>query len=229
MTERRRVLWVTNIATPYRAPLWAELAQRHDLQVALLADDEPRRGWTVELSPAVRLTRLRAVPLARSTDATFYAPSWRLLSLISRRPDVVVLDGWESPAYLAARWWARRRGVPAIASYRSTRRTHRHHRGPVAWARRWFFNGVDGVLTAGRASTEAVRDHGVAPELIAEGFNTVDVARFAPLAQRTRTAGDRAHSYLYVGQLIRRKNVDALLRAFSSIRRADDPLSVNLS
>lgn len=223
------LLWVTNLATPYRAPLWAALGARRELTVALLAESEPNRQWQVELEEGLfGVERLRAAPIGRTADSVIYAPSLRLLRLISRRPGAVVFDGWESPAYLAGLWWARRKGVPVVASYRSTLATHTFTRGLVPVLRRWFFHRVSAVLTAGPASTAAVTSMGVPRERVVEGFNTVDVARFAAGAAAARRGlpPRPGHHFVYVGQLIPRKNVGALLRAFATIRERHDTLTV---
>jgi len=228
---RGNLLWVTNVPTPYRAPLWAALGEQHDLTVALLADSEPNRSWSVDLDrDRYSVVSLRARTLATSGDSTIYAPSAQLLNLIAKRPRprAMVLDGWESPAYLTAHWWARRLGVPVIASYRSTLATHRYTSGPVCVLRRWFFHGADLVLTAGQASTEAVTAMGVPRARIVEGFNTVDVERFAAGAARFR-AGHRArpgHHFLYVGQFIARKNLHAMIQAFAVMRDPQDTLTL---
>nr|WP_269327173.1 glycosyltransferase [Kineosporia mesophila] len=128
---------------------------------------------------------------------------------------------------MAARWWARVRRVPVIASYRSTLATRRYTTGPVPLARRWFFQGADLVLTAGSASTRSVQEIGVPRAKIVEGFNTVDVARFAEAVNlRPDFAPTSGHHYLYVGQLIPRKNVDSLVHAFEAVRQPHDTLTL---
>ena len=124
--------------------------------------------------------------------------------------------------------WAHLRRVPVIASYRSTLATHRFGRGPVPVVRRRFFHAAAAVLTAGAASTDAVKAMGVPESRIVEGFNTVDVARFADGAARIRKdlPPRPGHHVLYVGQLIARKNVDGLIRAFASVRDPDDTLTI---
>jgi glycosyltransferase involved in cell wall biosynthesis len=226
---RRPLLWVTNIPTPYRAALWKELARREPLVVAPLAETEPNRHWQVDLDrPSYDFAPLRARPLARLGETTIYLPSRRLLKLIGRRPRAVVLDGWESPAYLAAAFWARLRGVPVLASYRSTLASHRFSRGVVPFVRNWFFRRADAVITAGPASTEAVMAMGVPGDRITEGFNTVDVKRYARGAAEARAGVLRrpGHHFLYVGQLIPRKNVAGLIRAFATIANPDDTLAI---
>lgn len=228
---RPDLLWVTNLATPYRAPLWAELGRRSRLTVALLAEDEPNRGWQVPLDESLyEVIHLHALAVARTSDTTFYAPSLRLLRAVARRPGAVLMDGWESPAYLTAMALGRSLGIPMYASYRSTVGTHRFHGGPVAAVRGRFMRGARGVLTAGAESSAAVRHLGVPTSRIVQGFNTVDISRFAEGAARGR-AGRSAvraggHRFLYVGQFIERKNVSGLLQAFAAMRAPQDTLTL---
>lgn len=223
------MLWVTNIATPYRLPLWRELARKTELTVALLADTEPNRAWNLDLSAEPFETyRLRAPVLRASERATFYGPSLRLHRLIRRCPNTMVIDGWESPAYITAATHARALGVSVLASYRSTRATHRFESGPVPAIRGWLFRRFDGVIVAGHDSMQAVLDMGVQESRIAIGFNTVDVEGFGLGVERERERLPKAvgHTFLYVGQLIDRKNVTSLLRAFAKVREADDSLMI---
>ncbi|WP_323986585.1 glycosyltransferase [Microbacterium plantarum] len=74
------------------------------------------------------------------------------------------------------------------------------------------------------AAADALLELGVEARRIHEGFNAVDVDRFAAVAQVAPTGG--GHRYLYVGQLIERKNVDGLLRAFAICARAEDTLTI---
>lgn len=223
------LVWVTNLATPYRLPLWRELAQRIDLTVALLARTEPNRNWRIDLrGEPFRVQYLDARVLRSSGDATFYGSSRPLHQLISRRPAALVVDGWESPAYLLAAWHAKRAGVPLIASYRSTRQTHRFSSGPVAAVRSRFLRSADRVLTAGADSSAAVREMGVPGDRIDVGFNTVDVKAFANGASLARIGMSTrtSHAFLYAGQLIPRKNVAGLVESFAQIRDEGDTLSI---
>ncbi len=234
MTENGRrprldLLWVTNIATPYRAPLWDALGARVRLGVAVMADSEHNRQWEVDLAARnFQVVRCRARPIYRTDDNTVYAPSLRLLAAVSARPRAMLIDGWESPAYIAAKLWARILGVPVFASYR-TSGSHRFTSGPVAAVRAWFLRSSQAVLTGGTASTADVTAMGIPRQRVVEGFNTVDVARFAEGADRARRRGGPAgggHRFLYVGMLIQRKNVRGLIEAFASARGPGDTLTI---
>jgi glycosyltransferase involved in cell wall biosynthesis len=67
---------------------------------------------------------------------------------------------------------------------------------------------------------------GVAPEKIVTLFNPVDVSWFHSFAQSHRILQSPGHRFLYVGQLIERKNVAEVLRAFASIKTDDDTITI---
>ena len=67
---------------------------------------------------------------------------------------------------------------------------------------------------------------GIAPEKIITLFNPVDVSWFHSFARNHRTPVTSGHRYIYVGQLIERKNVATILRSFAAIRNDDDTLTI---
>ncbi|WP_179223222.1 glycosyltransferase family 4 protein [Microbacterium sp. Yaish 1] len=83
---------------------------------------------------------------------------------------------------------------------------------------------MDAVVVPGPAAADALRDLGVHESRIFEGFNAVDVARFAAVAHLAPEG--EGHRYLFVGQLIERKNVDGLIHAFARCRRPEDSLTI---
>ena len=221
------LLWITNIATPYTVPVWHELGKLTDLHVACLARTEANRQWQTSLEQ-VPSTVLGARPIQLGAERTLYLPAFGMLRLFRQRPDVVVLDGWESPAFWQARLLASLYGTRVVQSYWSTAATHRFSSGPIAAFRSWFFRSADSVITPGPAATEAVEAMGVPPQRITTGFGTVDVARFSrgARAARARLSQRSGHHFLYVGQLIARKNVCTLLHAFAAMRGIADTLTI---
>lgn len=224
-----RVAWLTNFQAPYREPLWAALSQRTSLQVYLLFDREPRRHWIYRASTSYRsaIPRSRRLPTPLLKADPYgdqrVAVAWRDANRIVRGADVVVIGGWDQPAYLQVALLAALHSKPTVAFYESTTQSHRYRTGLLAAVRRRFFSHVTHVLAAGPASTAALVAFGTPRSKISETVNSVDVDFFAQAA-RLREAGlpeGGSHHFLYVGQLIARKNVETLLRAFASMPAAD--------
>ncbi|MEC5151148.1 glycosyltransferase involved in cell wall biosynthesis [Cryobacterium psychrotolerans] len=71
---------------------------------------------------------------------------------------------------------------------------------------------------------------GVNPSNIYVGFNAIDVSRFhLESSQRRETTAQVAeigHRFIYVGQLIPRKNLTAMMEAFARMREPSDQLTI---
>jgi glycosyltransferase involved in cell wall biosynthesis len=85
---------------------------------------------------------------------------------------------------------------------------------------------ADLIVTAGHSSTKEIEAMGIAPEKILSLFNPVDVSWFHSFARNHRTSIRMGHHYIYVGQLIDRKNVATILCSFAAIRNEGDTLAI---
>jgi len=232
-----RVTWVTNFAAPYRLPLWTELAKSVRLSVVLDHAGDP------SVDAAARgIEWSRAVAAGEGSYAVTLAPVWRPhasgreLTVRRRFPaaemadtDVLVLGGWQAPIYWQYLASARKRDVRAVGFYESTQATQRFRSGPIKRAREHFFRALDAVVTPGPAATAAVLDMGVDPARIRTGFNCVDVDTFRDRAMATRASAPSVtpgHHFLFVGQLIERKNIDAMISAFDRVRAPEDTMTI---
>ncbi|WP_183080079.1 glycosyltransferase family 4 protein [Streptomyces sp. L7] len=228
---------MTNVAAPYRRPVWDALAESTELTVLLLENQARfRRGgtnrgreWAEYDAPTYEVAELPTARVSRGESS--YYTALRVGFLARYRPDAVLLAGWESPAYWQALIWCKLRGVRTVGFYESTLSTQRHRRGPIAATRRRFFKLLDRVVVPGIAARDAVLAMGVDATRIDVGFNAVDVEGIAERAQAARTVSPRSpdsagHRFLYVGQLIARKNVRGLIEAFARIASPDDSLTI---
>ena len=236
--KKPRVLWVTNLAAPYRIPVWQHLAQQYDLHVALLEsnvglerDVAANRGrdWLHQEVEEIAFEELPSWKF-RHGEARYYVLK-RLRSLfLSRRHDVIVFGGWESPAYwslLASSFIFR---AARVGFYESPSNTMTHRSGSIAWMRSRFFRFMDAVVVPGKAAAEAVIRMDVPRNRVMQGFNAVDVSKFheagVVAAESGRQISTGAHQYLYVGRLIPLKRVDEIIKAFARVAEQDDVLTV---
>lgn len=232
--SRPAVAWVTNFAAPYRRPIWEQLARQVDLTVLLTSDrgsyDASPRGsdWFSGLDGKEYQVRQVATRTRRFLGVDVALARRNAHDLLPVRGHVL-LGGWESPVYWQLARAARRRGSRVVGFYESTSHSQRFKQGPIAAARGMFFKRLDAVVVPSKESLAAVHAMGVDLERIHVASNPVDVDLFRAAADRrdSRPAvGSVGHRYLYVGQLIERKNVRSLITAFRSIADPHDSLTI---
>ena len=232
-SKRLKVLWLTNIATPYRIPIWKWLGSEVDLTMALLAYTEPNRQWeftTDEIGLNVKFLNVQAITRG---ERTLYLPSKSLRKLLRGNFDVIILGGWESPAYFWALLKTKFGSAAAVSHYGSTKLSHSRNQGIVAKVRGWFYRNVGAHATYGTAASDALREMGISEERIFTGFNSVDHFLFSSRVSEIRANQTSSvqqeplgNKYLYVGQLLPRKNIDSLIDAFSKICKPHDQLRI---
>ena len=143
-------------------------------------------------------------------------------------PKSIYFDGWESPAFIFSIIYSKiilRKLV--LIGYRGNLFSHNYNNFLIKKLRRIIFGLADYIVTVGELSTDDVISLGVAPSKVVELFNPVDVSLFHVVSLSNRTVDlDSGHRFIFVGQLIPRKNVDSLLQAFSMISNPNDSLTI---
>ncbi|WP_331072255.1 glycosyltransferase family 4 protein [Longimicrobium sp.] len=222
-----RVLVVSNIPTPYNDALFARLARRPGVQlrVAYGAPTEANRAWALVADKGYEYQVLRGRTLAGSAHVN---PG--VVPLVARsRPDVAVLTGsYTMPTVQLAAAALGVSGVPWV--YWGEELLH----GPAPPARRALRGALRamlrrarGVLAIGTRARASYERAGVRPERIADFRYYADTGAFqlSPGARAEARSRVRAElgmapgtvAFVYAGQLIARKGVDTLLRAFARL------------
>ena len=235
----RHSVWVlTNAPSPYQVELFSAIAGRSDihLEVRFLRDASqpgpPRnfshricRAWLV-FSPGDEL-RFHGHPIREAAFGTH---------------DLYILSGlYTSVTFLAcasilycrgktwAIWWERPR----------TQTSNRKQSAPVRWihslkdaVRNWLLHTAHLVIGIGSAAVHEYAQLGVSPDRLRMLPYCCDVSRFGTVPASTRETLRRALGwdhhlvFLFSGQMIPRKGVDVLLKAF--IQLADQHADVAL-
>ena len=222
-----RILLLKDIVAPYRIPLFNELAARKgiDLRLVLLSRRDPRRSYPFS-SDEFRFA-WRVLPgkgLRRGL-------TWVVLStgvggeLRRFRPDILVVGGWNQPAFWQAFLWARRTRAPLVLWVESTARDARSGAGPVEAAKRFAVRSAAAFLVPGRAAREYVESLGVERERIVVAPNAVDLSIFTHRVAEERARRDEFRRergldgcvFLCVSRLSPEKGVDVLARAFHGV------------
>ena len=222
--QKTRVLWLTNLPAPYRFPIWDRMAKDVQLKVVFLLK---RRNWRNWPEPKGKNWKHEYLSF-NSWQISEYdiIPSFRGARNMLRDVDVAIIGGWESPMYIRSILLAKKKKIKVIQFYESTGDSHRFSRGPVARIRKWILSKSNLIVTISQSSVKTLNKMGIPSEKIAVLFNPVNVHWFHEYANLHREAETLGHKFLYVGQLIERKNVHAAIQAFAIARAQDDTLTI---
>ena len=226
-----RVLIVSEIPTPYRLPLYAQLAARPELEVevAFCSRFEPHRPWQLgeDLLAQVPHRFLRGVaPAVRTRTGTFvYEINPGAIPLLARsNHDAVVVGGYSVFAEQVAIAIARMRRIPYLLHSESTLAAPRP--AIVRAAKRALVRpaiaGAGAGLAVGTEAARYLEHYGLPAERIRIVPNTIDVREYGRKADdaRRNAAEIRAarglpdRFVLFAGRLVEDKGILDLVAAW---------------
>jgi glycosyltransferase involved in cell wall biosynthesis len=214
-----RIALLTEIPAPFRLPLFTALAAEPDvdLRVLFLAANDPRRNY-----PSYPLEFPAEVLPGKDVLAggRWLVVNAGVLGRLRRfRPDLVLVGGWNQPAFWQALLYARAARAPLVVWVESTVRDERTGRGPAEALKRLVVRSAAAFVVPGRAAEEYVR--GLGAKEVAIAPNAIDLGVFG---ERTERRGElRAQlgldrvTFLCVSRLSPEKGVDVLVRAFDGV------------
>ncbi len=236
-TQRPRVLLLHNFLSPYRLPLFAELARRFDLEVWILGDVKDIREWPGAVPEgAFRCRLLPHVGLPTGSRDYRILLNYSLPFLLTHCAyDVLLCCGWDTPAAFWAGWTARARCKPFVLWSGSTAHEPNWRRSMAAPLVRGLVRRASAWIAYGTRAKEYLIAQGADVSRVFCAYNTVDIApltRYAAWSREERNAFRRAiglatpFAVLYSGQLVPRKGLGDLLPAF--VRLAQERNDVTL-
>ena len=222
-----RITLLTEIPAPFRIPLFNALAAQPDaeLEVLFLSGLDPKRPYPIyadEFEFGWRI--LRGWELRRHGRWTVFSRGV-LRALITSRPSVIVIGGWNQPAFWMAALYGRLTRTPLVAWVESTARDERTQARWIEVLKRALTRVCRAFLVPGNASAEYLVSLGVDPERIQHAPNAVDIYIFGHNVREARSDRERLRAelglgrctFLYVGRLDPEKGVDLLLAAARSV------------
>ncbi len=236
------MLFLSEIPTPYRLPLYRRLAAESSLsiEIAFCAADEPDRPWSLgaELDGVPYRVLSGLHPRIRTRRNTFvYEINPGIAPLLVRsRPDLLVIGGYAVFAEQVALALCPLLRIPFLLHSES--HLGKPRPGWLSRAKRSLLPALlgraAGGLAVGSAAAEYLAAHGIPRERIRIFPNTVDVDGYRAAAARARADATAARARLglperydlFVGRLVEAKGLLDLLEARERLGAAAAPLVV---
>ena len=232
-----RVAFLTNIVSPYRRPVFQDLARTDgwSLRVLVNAKTEFDRDWSgacegVEVvqpkSWSIKRTRVSKGAVACPQVVEFHVPIglWGELSRFD--PDVVITHELGPRSFVAAQWARWHRKPLVVWSYQS--RCSSSVGGRLRrFVRSSILGHADAFVGMGVQAREVLTGFGVAPERIVDAPNATDVGMVRQRLQQVRAdgtverlrqrLGDGKRICLVAGRLEPVKHIDGTLDMWSRL------------
>jgi glycosyltransferase involved in cell wall biosynthesis len=227
----KRVLFLSNIPSPYLTPLFKEIAQEAawKLDVCYISSWGESVGW-----PEIPVQHYgigeehildKRFPVFSQISAQLSAASALLERILRDRPEYVVIYGYTRlPQVMALVWCLMTRvhfAIAGDATYYADKAT-----GIKKLLKKYWLGVISkqasAIITVGKASRMFWKAYGARPEKFFNAPFAVNNVFFAAESQknhaaaiffRQRKSWERKTIFLYVGRLIKRKNVDLFIRA----------------
>ncbi|MBI1763077.1 MAG: glycosyltransferase family 4 protein [Acidobacteria bacterium] len=232
----KKVLLLSNVPSPYLTPLFNKLA--HDagwkLLICYVSRWNRNVGWSETQACGYVMNGEMVLDEERQWLRRFSSQWAAALALLQKlwqqRPDYLVIYGYTRVPQLAALAWCFLTRCPFAIAGDAT-----YYADNARGARRFFKAGWLGfiarqaaaVLVVGKASRMFWEAYGARPEQIFEALFAVDNDWFAAESRRQHAKAEAFRRqkgwqdklvFLYVGRLIKRKNVDLLVSAVQQVR-----------
>ncbi|OGX15718.1 MAG: hypothetical protein A2166_03040 [Omnitrophica WOR_2 bacterium RBG_13_41_10] len=234
-----KVIILTETISPYRIPVFNEIAQnlKEQFLVLFLGKTEKRQRWKIykerikfryEVLPNILFQKKGSTPY-------FFNPTI-FYKLIKYSADTVIVSGYYQPSSFFTIAYTRLFRKPLILWCESTRYDERYNHPMIEAYKRWFVRNCAGYIVPGKASFEYLILLGAEPKKIHLAPNAVDNDYFTQASDKYRedqeqfrqSKGYPKKVFLYVGHLIDQKGISDLLKAFQILSKEQPHLGLVL-
>jgi glycosyltransferase involved in cell wall biosynthesis len=209
-----RVSFITDIMTPYMAPVFEALASRCELLI-LFGSRSGSRGmaWSLD-APEFRYRVVGGPTLSRTVDAADIYPSPRVVAELWRsRPDVVISGGFSFPSLYAAAY-CRVKGARLLVQSDGTTRSEATISQGQRVTRAVLASLAHGAVGNSSLAAARLAELGFAP--VFQAPHTTDIEQFLHVGRSRMHRPDGTIRVVTVGRLLPNKGVDLLLRAVAA-------------
>lgn len=226
---KKKVILLTEIISPYRIPVFNEIAKElgGGFLALFFSETVREREWKVNKA-AIKFNYkvLPSVSFRRKKDyfPCFFSPTL-FYTLIQNSPEVIIIGGYHHPSSLLAIIYAKLFRKRVILWCESNKYEQRSYHPLKEAYKRWYVKNCNAYIAPGKASCEYLVSLGAENRIIYIAPNAVDNDYFNQACSKYRQnkeALKKSRNYpdkiiLYVGRLIDKKGIFDLLKAFQII------------
>jgi glycosyltransferase involved in cell wall biosynthesis len=224
MDAAPRVVFLTDVVTPYMVAVLTELARRVDLTALFCARTGTRSSEWAFAEPLPFRHRVLGgltIPRRRLDGADYYPTPRILRALLAERPNVVISGAFSFPTLFAAAY-GRLTGSRLIIHSDGTSDSERGIGRLQVLARDRLLREASACVANSEPAAQRFIELGADPARVFRAPHSTSIAPFHAVA-RDRFAKTPVRwplTILHVGRLIPRKGIDRLLRAVGAIADA---------
>jgi glycosyltransferase involved in cell wall biosynthesis len=240
----KKVLLLSNVPSPYLTPLFNKLALESgwELLICYVSRWSSNVGWSEEQARQYVVHGETVLDERRQWLRKFspqWAAAWTLLTMLwQQKPDYLVIYGYTRVPQLTALFWCFLAGRPFAIAGDATYYADNAQGIRRVLKARWLglvARQAAAILVVGKASRMFWEAYGARAAQIFEAPFAVDNAWFATESQLQQAKAEAFCQqlkwegktvFLYVGRLIKRKNVDLLIQAVRNAELAQATLLI---
>jgi glycosyltransferase involved in cell wall biosynthesis len=218
-SKKLNFLYLTNLPAHYKLPIFEAIGARVDLEVIFALRES---NWRKYPKPNAQYYRFRYLEYwSKRFGEIELVPWYPFRNFLVKNKDVVIVNHWEAPIYFVTVLRAKRKKALVVAIYESNSKTSKFDNHFVRRIKQYFFSKCDLIVTYGVSSTSTLLKLNIEPQKIMQLY--VPTVSPRPMEKKMNES-EEGHRYICISQLIDRKNLLAVIEAFSKIACFNDTL-----
>ena len=231
----KKTLFITNIISPYRIPLFNTISERGNFyfKVVALAEREKNREW--ELSENKIKFDYQILPgwhwfiWRKKKEITIHLNRGVFKALLKYKPDVIITSGYDDLAYWQAFLYCKIYRKKFILWNSTTLLSVGSIKGIRGRLKKIIIKGADKYIAYGTKAKKYLEYFGAESNKIYTSTNTVDMEYFRSKVEEYRNEDGfkmerkqyPKYLLLHIGQLIKRKGLSQVLKALECLKDSE--------
>lgn len=223
--KKSKIVIIHNIVSPHVEPLFQELSKTNDLTILYCAQKENNRSWNKKpIGLRYKILPNFSFKIKGKDLFTYFINPTIIFELNKINPDVVIISGWDLFAYQISFLYCLIKKIKIVIWSGSTNYEPSWRRSISLPLVKFMVKNACAYIAYGTRSRDYLIKLGAKKDDIFISYNTTNVNAYINDIDsnerniiKTRLGFTNKKVILYYGQLIDRKGVDVLVKAFKII------------